>query len=51
VPARHNTLTLEADTRDAGAFLEAVGKPIRALTTDNLQGWVDTIEGTPATCR
>jgi hypothetical protein len=36
---------------DLGGFLEAVGKPIRALAIGDLQGWVDTFEGAPATRR
>jgi integrase/recombinase XerD len=46
-----NALTVEAYTRDIGDFLKAVGKPIRALTIGDLQAWVSTLEGAPATRR
>jgi integrase/recombinase XerD len=46
-----NALTVEAYTRDVSAFLKAVDKPIRALTIGDLQTWVSTLEGAPATRR
>jgi integrase/recombinase XerD len=46
-----NALTVEAYTRDVGDFLKAVGKSIRALTIGDLQAWVSTLEGAPATRR
>jgi site-specific recombinase XerD len=46
-----NELTVAAYAVDVAGFLEAVDKPIRALTIGDLQGWVDTLEGAPATRR
>jgi integrase/recombinase XerD len=44
-------LTVAAYGVDVGGFFEAVGKPIRSLTIGDLQGWIDTLEGAPATRR
>jgi Phage integrase, N-terminal SAM-like domain len=46
-----NELTIAAYGVDVAGFLEAVGKPIRSVSIGDLQAWVSTLEGAPATRR
>jgi integrase/recombinase XerD len=46
-----NVLTVAAYAVDVAGFLEVVGKPIRSVSIGDLQAWVDTLEGAPATRR
>ncbi len=46
-----NALTVAAYARDVDDFLRTVEKPIRLLTIGDVQRWVDTLAGAPATRR
>lgn len=43
-----NPLTVEAYARDAQSCRQAIGKPVRAWTIGDIQGWLDTLGGAPA---